>query len=83
MAIKLKQETEERLIASIQRYFDANMEEGIGDLKAGLLLDFCLKELGPCIYNQAIADAQSAMQDKLAELDVNCYEAEFVYWNKK
>jgi uncharacterized protein (DUF2164 family) len=39
--------------------------------------------LGPSIYNQAIADAQSAMQDKVAELDVTCYEAEFSYWNKK
>ncbi len=83
MTIKLNPETEERLIASIQRYFDVNMDEGIGDLKAKLLLDFCVKELGPSIYNQAILDAQSAMQDKVAELDVTCYEAEFGYWSKK
>jgi len=83
MAIKLDKETEERLIASIQRYFDANMDDSIGDLKAGMLLDFCIREIGPSIYNQAIADAQSAMQDKVAELDVSCYEAEFTYWNKK
>lgn len=83
MTIKLNRETEERLIASIQRYFDVNMDESLGDLKARLLLDFCVKELGPSIYNQAIIDAQSAMQDKVAELDVTCYEAEFGYWNKK
>lgn len=83
MTIKLNRETEERLIASIQRYFDVNMDERLGDLKARLLLDFCVKELGPSIYNQAIIDAQSAMQDKVAELDVACYEAEFGYWNKK
>ncbi len=83
MTIKLNPETEERLIGSIQRYFDANMDDGIGDLKAKLLLDFCVKELGPSIYNQAILDAQSAMQDKVAELDVSCYENEFSYWSKK
>ncbi|MES2026465.1 MAG: DUF2164 domain-containing protein [Pseudomonadota bacterium] len=83
MTIKLNPETEERLIGSIQRYFSTNMDEDIGDLKAKLLLDFCVRELGPSIYNQAIADAQSAMQDKVAELDVTCYEAEFSYWNKK
>ncbi|MDO9420119.1 MAG: DUF2164 domain-containing protein [Herminiimonas sp.] len=83
MTIKLTPETEERLISSIQRYFDVNMDDGIGDLKAKLLLDFCVKELGPSIYNQAILDAQSAMQDKVAELDVSCYEAEFSYWGKK
>ena len=83
MTIKLSAETEERLIGSIRRYFDVNMDESIGDLKARLLLDYCLRELGPCIYNQAIADAQSAMQDKVAELDVTCCEAEFGYWSKK
>ncbi|MNR93276.1 hypothetical protein D3C72_243270 [compost metagenome] len=83
MAIKLSPETEERLIGSIKRYFDVNMDESIGDLKAKLLLDYCVRELGPCIYNQAIADAQSALQDKVAELDVTCYEAEFGYWSKK
>ena len=83
MTIKLNPETEERLIGSLQRYFDVNMDEGIGDLKAKLLLDFCVKEMGPSIYNQAILDAQSAMQDKVAELDVSCYEAEFSYWGKK
>jgi uncharacterized protein (DUF2164 family) len=83
MAIKLGKETEDRLVGSIQRYFDVNMDDGIGDLKARLLLDFCVRELGPCIYNQAVADAQSAMQDKIAELDVTCYQTEFAYWSKK
>ena len=83
MTIKLNPEAEERLIGSIQRYFDVNMSAAIGDLKAKLLLDFCVKELGPSIYNQAILDAQSAMQDKVSELDVSCYEAEFGYWSKK
>lgn len=83
MAIKLNPEIEEQLIASIQRYFDVNMDASIGDLKARLLLDFCIREIGPSIYNQAITEAQSAMQDKVAELDVSCYEAEFSYWSKK
>lgn len=83
MTIKLNPETEERLVGSIQRYFNANMDEGIGELKARLLLDFCVRELGPSIYNQAIVDAQSVLQEKVAELDVSCYEAEFAYWNKR
>lgn len=83
MTIKLNPETEERLIGSLQRYFDVNMDDSIGELKAKLLLDFCIREMGPSIYNQAIVDAQSAMQDKVAELDVTCYEAEFGYWSKK
>ena len=56
------------------------MEEEIGDLKTGLLLDYILKEVGPTIYNQAITDAQAYFQEKAVDLDGACYEAEFCYW---
>lgn len=59
------------------------MDEEIGDLKAKLLLDFCVRELGPSIYSQAIADAQAYMQDKITDLDGACHETEFAYWTKK
>jgi len=82
MAIKFPKETEKRLIASIKRYFAENMEEEVGDLKASLLLQFCLQEIGPSIYNQAVADAQAWMQDKLTDLDGSCHAPEFGYWKK-
>ena len=83
MAIKLKQEVEQRLLASIQRYCAENLDEDVGELKAKLLLDFCVREIGPSVYNQAILDAQAAMQDKIAEIETVCYETEFGYWKKK
>lgn len=83
MAIKLKQEVEQRLLASIQRYCAENLDEDVGELKARLLLDFCVREIGPSVYNQAILDAQAAMQDKIAEIETICYETEFGYWKKK
>ncbi|MET3132505.1 uncharacterized protein (DUF2164 family) [Oxalobacteraceae bacterium GrIS 1.11] len=83
MAIKLKQEIEKRLLGSIQRYCAENMDEEVGELKARLLLDFCLREIGPSVYNQAILDAQAAMQDKIAEVETVCYESEFAYWQKR
>ena len=82
MAIKLSNEVEQRLLASIQRYCAQHMDEDIGTLKAKLLLDFCLREIGPSVYNQAILDAQAAMQDKIADIDASCYETEFAYWKK-
>ena len=83
MSIKLSKEVEQRLLASIQRYCGENMDEEVGELKAKLLLDFCLREIGPSVYNQAILDAQGAMQDKIAEIETVCYETEFAYWKKK
>lgn len=82
MSIKITKEDEKVLIASIQRYFTQNMENDIGNLQATLLLDFILKEIGPSIYNQAVSDAQRYMQDKVSDLDANCYEIEFGYWKK-
>ena len=54
--------------------------EEVGDLKAKLLLDFFLGEVGPTVYNGAIADAQAYFQGKVADLEGSCYEAEFSYW---
>jgi len=82
MAIKLDKDVEQRLIGSIQRYCAEHLDEEVGDLKARLLLDFCLREIGPSVYNQAIVDAQAAMQDRIAELQTECYETEFSYWKK-
>lgn len=80
MPIKLSPETTRRLVASIKRYAAENLDEEIGDLKAGLLLDYCLKEIGPSIYNQAIADAQAYFTGRVADLEGVCHEPEFGFW---
>jgi uncharacterized protein (DUF2164 family) len=82
MTIELSKEKEARLVASIKRYFAEHMDEEIGDLKAALFLDYCLKEIGPCVYNQAIADAQRIMQEKVSDIENTCFAMEFSYWRK-
>jgi uncharacterized protein (DUF2164 family) len=82
VTIALLKQTRERAILSIRQYFDENMDEEIGDLKAGLLLDYFLVEIGPSIYNRAIADAQTFFQEKVADLEGACYEPEFEYRSK-
>jgi uncharacterized protein (DUF2164 family) len=80
MPITLSPEVTKQLQASIKRYSAEHLEQDIGDLQAGLLLDFCLKEIGPTIYNKAIADAQSWFQGRVVDLEGVCYEPEFAYW---
>ena len=80
MAIKLSPEISRQLQTSIKRYFAEHLDQDIGDLKAGLVLDYCLKEIGPAVYNQAIADAQAYFQGRLADLEGVCHEDEFTYW---
>jgi uncharacterized protein (DUF2164 family) len=80
LSITLSKEARKQSIASIRRYVTENMEEEIGDLKAGLLLDYFLEEIGPVVYNQAIADAQAYFQEKTTDLEGTCSEPEFGYW---
>jgi uncharacterized protein (DUF2164 family) len=80
MTISLPDDARTHSIASIKRYFAEELEQDIGELKAGLLLEFMLKEIAPTIYNGAIADAQTFLRDRLADLDGACSVPEFAYW---
>lgn len=70
-------------IGSIRRYFAENLDEDIGDLKAGLLLDYVLAEIGPTIYNQALADARQFFEERAADLDAMGYQDEFSFWTPR
>ena len=75
LAIRFEQPAKAELISAIKHYFAENMDDvEVGDLKAQLLLDFFLQEIGPRIYNKAIADATSYMQEKVADMEGSCYE---------
>jgi uncharacterized protein (DUF2164 family) len=80
MAITLSPDTRKQLVESLKRYAAEHLDDPIGDLKAGLLLDFCLVEIGAVVYNQAIADAQAYFQERTADLDGVCHQVEFTYW---
>ena len=80
MDITLSEQTRTQAIASIRRYFTEQLDQEVGDLQASLVLEFILKEIGPSIYNAAIADAQVYFRDRAAELDGACFVPEFEYW---
>ena len=80
MTIELPKETRQEAIASIERYFQERMEERIGNIAAGALLNFLLEEIGPSIYNRAVADVQVRLSTRIAELDIETHEDEFGYW---
>ncbi|HMN76813.1 MAG TPA: DUF2164 domain-containing protein [Burkholderiaceae bacterium] len=82
MAIGLSREIRNQAVAPIERYFLENMEHRIGNIAAGGLLGFFLEEIGPAIYNQAVADVQERLQMRVSELDIEIHEAEFQYWRK-
>ena len=83
MTLQLSKDAHKQAVASIERYFRENMEEKTGNIAAGGLLGFFLEEVGPCIYNKAIADVQERLQARIADLDIEIHEEEFDYWRKQ
>lgn len=74
---------EEYLLGSIRRFFAEELDEDIGDLKARTVLDFFVREIGPSVYNQAIADAQQTLERAVSDLSGVRYEPEFDFWKKR
>jgi uncharacterized protein (DUF2164 family) len=76
----LSDDARKHAVASIRRYFHEELGQEIGDLKASFVLDYFLTELGPAVYNSAIADAQTFFAERTADLGALCHQEEFTYW---
>ena len=83
MTIEISNDASKAAIISIQRYFTENMELEIGGLEAGALLGFFLKEIGSVVYNKAVSGAQTQLQSRVQELDIEIHEEEFSYWPQR
>lgn len=69
-------------LASIKRFFDEELDQEIGDLKAALVLDYLTTEFGPAFYNAAIADAKAFFEERAADLGAIGTRDEFPFWAK-
>ena len=66
--VKLDKEQKKEMSEKLQGYFLNERDESIGDLAAGMLVDFIVSELGAPIYNQGIADAYRYMSQQIEGL---------------
>ncbi len=80
--IDISKPERQQAIASLERYFREHMDEPIGNVAAGALLSFFIEEVGPLLYNQAVADVQERLQARIAELDIECHQEPLGYWRK-
>jgi uncharacterized protein (DUF2164 family) len=83
MSIELEKEVRAEAVKSIERYFEEEFDERIGNIRAAALLAFFVEEVGPSIYNKAVAEVQEKLMARVTEVDVECHEEEFAYWRKK
>ena len=83
MTVALNKDARSSAVTSIERYFQDELDEKIGNIRAAALLNFFLEEIGPSIYNQAVADVQERLLQRVTEVDIECHEDEFGYWLKR
>ena len=82
MAIEISKPDRQQAIESLMRYAAEHFDERMGNVGAGALLGFFLEEIGPLVYNKAVADVQQRLQARIQEIDLEVYEDEFQYWSK-
>jgi uncharacterized protein (DUF2164 family) len=82
MTIEIPKASRKDAIESIRRYVQEQMEAEIGTLAADALLDYFLEELGPLVYNKAVADVQERLQARIMEVDIDVHEDAFQYWRR-
>lgn len=72
----------ERAISSIKRFVSEELDQEIGDLKADMVLDFFLREIGPSVYERAVEDAQKHMIARIEEMSGVVHQRGISYWKK-
>jgi uncharacterized protein (DUF2164 family) len=76
MIKKIPQEQKQAIIGQIQRYFQVERGEELGDLAAETMFEFMLQTLGPLVYNEALMDARKIMNERLLSLEDELYTLE-------
>ena len=82
MTIEIPKEARQQAVQSIERWFQDERDEKIGNIAASALLGFFLEEIGPLVYNQAVSQVQERLQARVQELDIEFNEDAFQYWRR-
>lgn len=76
--IEFTQQQKILLVSEIQKYFDKELNQEIGDFDAEFLLDFFSEKVGGYYYNQGLNDARALLDEKLETITESFYELEKV-----
>ncbi|PVZ68368.1 DUF2164 domain-containing protein [Pelagibaculum spongiae] len=75
---EIKFSTEEKQIITnkIQKYFELELDQELGQFDAEFLLDFFSKEIGGYFYNRGVSDAKTVLDERIESISDALYEIE-------
>jgi uncharacterized protein (DUF2164 family) len=74
--IEFTKEEKAALVDKIQRYFQTELDQEIGQFDTEFLLDFFSEHLGAYYYNRGLYDARSILEQRLVDITEAIYEIE-------
>ncbi|GLQ70905.1 DUF2164 domain-containing protein [Vibrio penaeicida] len=74
--IKIERKKKNELVEELQEYLLNELDTEVGQFEAEFLLDFFISKAGPAIYNQALTDARTVIERKVADIDDELYGIE-------
>ncbi|WDE12683.1 DUF2164 domain-containing protein [Thalassomonas haliotis] len=73
--ITFSEEEKNTVVSQIQKYFQKELDQELGQFDAEFLLDFFAEKIGVYFYNRGLNDAQNVLTGKLADLALEMEEA--------
>ncbi|MFK7915152.1 MAG: DUF2164 domain-containing protein [Pseudomonadales bacterium] len=74
--IEFSKAERELISQKIKMYFAEELDQEIGQFDAGFLLDFFAEEIGGYFYNRGLYDAQTLIEQRVADISEALYELE-------
>ncbi len=74
--IEFTAEQREMMVNKLQRYFEDELDQDLGQFEAEFLLDFLGKNIGAHFYNQGLHDARAIFEARIETIDEDIYGIE-------
>jgi uncharacterized protein (DUF2164 family) len=74
--IEFSKEEKSAIVDKIQRYFQDELGQDIGQFDSEFLLDFFSEQVGSYYYNRGLYDARSILEGRLEDISEAIYEIE-------
>ena len=69
--MKLNEENKSVLKQKIIDFYEGEMDEELGEIRAEMILDFFINDLSKEIYNKGVEDARDWYRSKFDELNID------------
>ncbi|QRM45018.1 DUF2164 domain-containing protein [Rhizobium sp. BG4] len=75
-AVEFSKDEKAQLSSRIQHFFDSELDQSIGIIKAELVMEFFAKEIGAAYYKKGLQDAHAAFAKRAEDLADDIYGLE-------